>query len=398
MTRLPDEAALEEAFLRCKRCGNCLEACPVYGAALLETLGPRARVALAEAYLSGELGAADAEEALFACALCLACRDACQNGVPTDGVILAARARLAGERPSPRLLAAAHRLLGRPVLPLALKRLALGVALGRPPRAPRMSFRGAAVACGPAAGKGGPGAPPVQFFVGCLLNHLYPEAARAVTHTLLAAGMRVEIPEGQGCCGAPFFGLGAFEEGFAFAAASAAAFQGDGPVVVGCGLGCEALGGAAAGAGASPEALSPRIRCYSELLLKHGEELLSRCALPEERVVTWHDPCRLRRGRGVWREPREILRRIRGVRFVEMEGAEVCCGRGGGLPLRQPGIYRRIGRRKAVAVIKSGAQVVVTECPHCMVGLEEALRAVGAPVRVAHIAQVVAEALPGARA
>lgn len=398
MTRLPDEAALEEAFLRCKRCGNCLEACPVYGAALLETLSPRARVALAGAYLSGELSAADVEESLFACALCLACRDACQNGVPTDGVILAARARLAGERPGSRLLRAAHRLLGRPALPLALKRLALGVVLGRAVRAPGASFRGAGAACGPAAGEEGPGAPPVQFFVGCLLNHLYPEAARAVVHTLVAAGMRVEIPEGQGCCGAPFFGLGAFEEGVAFAAASAAVFQGGGPVVVGCGPGCEALGETAAGAGAPLEGLSRRIRCYSELLLEHGEELLSRCALPEERVVTWHDPCQLRRGRGIRREPREILRRIRGVRFVEMEGAEVCCGRGAGLPLRHPELYRRIGRRKAVAVIKSGAQIVVTECPHCMVGLEEALRSAGAPVRVVHIAQVVAEALPGTRA
>jgi len=390
MTHFPDKDELAEGFLRCKRCGSCREVCPVFDATILETYSPRGIVALAEAYLAGELPASAAKDALYACTLCLACRDECSNAVPIDGVILSARAALAGEIGTPRSLRFALWLLGRPSLPAPLKRLALtlasNVGRGSLPKMPPASFRRGPEAYGPQDGR------PVQFFVGCLLNHIYPGAAVAVARTLAAAGLRVEIPSGQGCCGAPCFSWGAVCDGAEWAAANAAALDGTSPVVAACAAGGLTLGETYAGLGDKEAGLSARVTSYSQLLLENVQKL--RGEMPGEVTVTWHDPCSLRRGRGVWREPREILRQLPGVRFVEMENADTCCGGEALSPFRMTDVLDRMGRAKAAAIVKSGAEVVATECPSCMMRLEAALWRAGSRAQVVHLAELVEMTIP----
>ena len=110
------------------------------------------------------------------------------------------------------------------------------------------------------------------------------------------------------------------------------------------------------------------------------------------RVVTYHSSCHLRAA-GVSREPRDVLRRLPGARYVEMADADRCAGGAGTFLVKNFPLSQQIFERKRRAVTDSGAGVVATSCPACMIRLRAGLNDT---VRVAHVAQLAdeAEALP----
>jgi glycolate oxidase iron-sulfur subunit len=106
-------------------------------------------------------------------------------------------------------------------------------------------------------------------------------------------------------------------------------------------------------------------------------------------TVTYHDPCHLNRGQGIRDAPREVLRAIPHVDFVEMEDADRCCGGGGTFSLTHYDISKEIGKKKANCIAATGADVVATSCPSCMMQLEDMLRRNGLPQKVMHVAQLL---------
>ncbi len=395
--------AWRENLARCLRCGLCREVCPAFRATASERFSPRGRLALLEAYLEGgPLGGglgAPFYEALDYCLSCRACAERCPSGVAGDVLVLAAREaglcrgglpffkswayRLALGRPRllaflTRLLYAAQRLR---LLPVALRLLGLPPRLALPPLE-RRPFGAGAPAIVPAKGerKGR-----VTYFVGCGTDYLYPATARAVVELLTRAGYDVAIPEGRRCCGIPALANGDFGLARKLAARNVKALAGDEPIVVDCGSCGTMLNYYYSDVLEVPGAASFKERVVDFTELVPPEVVAERA----DGRVAYHDPCHLARGLGVTAQPRTLLNKIGRLVELEAPGAVTCCGGAGAYGLTHDDVFARIGGEKADAVAASGAPVVATGCPACVLYINEALRRRGVKAEARHTAEVL---------
>jgi glycolate oxidase iron-sulfur subunit len=251
----------------------------------------------------------------------------------------------------------------------------------------------------------------VLYFHGCATNYLFGEIGRAVLAVLPRMGVQVETPGGQGCCGVPIFLSGAREASLACIRKVVEGFAREDvdAVVVDCAtcgvalrkeyphmlrelrdLGEEVDDGLVAAA----ELLASKTRDVTAFIGEYLEWL------PEARPsagrvrVTYHDPCHLFKGQGVGPVPRALLRKLPHVEFVEMEGADACCGGGGSFQVEHPEISAAITRRKVENIHATGAEVVATGCPGCRLTIGAHLDP-GRRIRVLHPVQLVEAALTG---
>ena len=109
--------------------------------------------------------------------------------------------------------------------------------------------------------------------------------------------------------------------------------------------------------------------------------------------VTFHDSCHLKKSLGVSVQPRELVRMNKGYTLVEMPEPDSCCGCGGSFTLTHYDISQKIGQRKRENIIASGADVVATGCPACMMQLSDMLARNNDGVRVKHAIEIYAESL-----
>jgi Fe-S oxidoreductase len=124
-----------------------------------------------------------------------------------------------------------------------------------------------------------------------------------------------------------------------------------------------------------------------------------RFRMRREVVVTYHDPCILSRYLCLTEEPREILRSIEGVVFNDVERCKgewsTCCGGGGGFEVIFPEISHTIAANRVEELLKTGASVIVTSCPGCLIQLREGVKKLKAKeVQVMDMAQLLHSALP----
>jgi len=124
-----------------------------------------------------------------------------------------------------------------------------------------------------------------------------------------------------------------------------------------------------------------------------------RFRLPQEVTVTYHDPCVLSRNLYVTEAPREILRSIEGVRFAEVERNNkewsTCCGGGGGFEVIFPEISHTLATNRVRELLNTGASLIVTSCPGCLIQLREGVKELNAEgVQVLDMAQLLRNALP----
>jgi len=123
-----------------------------------------------------------------------------------------------------------------------------------------------------------------------------------------------------------------------------------------------------------------------------------RFRLPREVVVTYHDPCILSRYLCLTEEPREILRSIEGVVFVDVERNKeewsTCCGGGGGFEVIFPEISHTIAANRVEELLKTNASIIVTSCPGCLIQLRGGVKKLKArDVKVMDMAQLLHSAL-----
>ncbi len=254
----------------------------------------------------------------------------------------------------------------------------------------------------------------VGFFVGCATNLIYPETGRAIIAFLARSGVDVVTPGNQGCCGAPAFNAGDYVTGRELARKNIEVFRlaEVNAVVTGCAscglsfkreyeetLGIE--GGFGIPVFDFTEFLALRGSAGRDAPTAHDtsaaggatadERFATRADTGSGRLrVTYHEPCHLSRGQGITEEPRTMIRTLPWVEFVEMQDSDRCCGGGGSFNLTHYDLAAAIGERKAEAIRTTGADVVVTECPACVIQLKDMVARCSLDVEVLSIADLLA--------
>jgi len=231
------------------------------------------------------------------------------------------------------------------------------------------------------------------FMVTCLGDVFYPEVGEKIVRLLRRLSVTVEFPGGQTCCGLPLFNSGHHGEAAAVARRTVELFAGAEHVVVpsgSCawmvkheypGLMAEAAGRAAA------ERLAGRTSELSQFLVKVLGRRKFRSAV--QGAVTYHDSCHLLRGLHESESPRALLRDLAGARFVELPGADECCGFGGSFSVRLPEVSSSILDKKLANVEASGAECVVACDAGCLMQMRGGLSRRGSRVRALHLAEVL---------
>ena len=406
----------------CVHCGFCLPTCPTYSLWGQEMDSPRGRIHLVEqAAHSGVLPESTVGH-LDACLGCMACVTACPSGVKYDRIIETARAqvethhrRTRVERllrasifalfPYPRRLRAMRgplRAYQRSGLQRVVRRSGLLERLPSVLRtmegvAPAIRKRKPLPALVPAQGER---RAVVGMLTGCVQREFFPDVNVATARVLAAEGCEVVIPPTQSCCGALSVHSGRDDEARRFARRLLDDFADAGVeyVVVnsaGCGSSMKeyaALLAADPSYAHRAEEFAAKVRDVTEILVELGP-VAERHPLPVS--VAYHDACHLAHAQGVRTPPRELLAAVPELTLNEISEGGMCCGSAGVYNLLQPEPARQLGDRKAGHVATTGADLLVTANPGCLLQITSALRRAGTSIATAHTVEVLDASIAG---
>ncbi len=355
----------------CYQCGTCTATCP-WTSVRDESLRKMLRLA--------QLGVGGLEgDFLWLCTTCRACTARCPRGVDIPTVIRTARSFVAAVGAEPDRLKTVRAQLASVRNPWG----------GNPEERTRWT-EGLAV---PRFEKG----MDLLLFVGCTAAYdpRIRTVARALTRILGAAGVRFGIlGNEEACCGDPALRIGDAALFESLADQNIAMFRDRGVehVVAISPHSYEALKHEYPKRGASFE-----VEHYTQLLARLLDEDRVRLKTDGPVPVTYHDPCYLGRYNGVYEEPRKVLESIPGVRLAEMERSRadsLCCGGGGGRIFLETPPGQRFSDLRIAQAERTGAQVLASACPYCVLNLEDSSKTVGTSgLRVRDVAEYVAERL-----
>ena len=417
-----------EGVNQCVHCGLCLASCPTFAELGTEMDSPRGRIFLVKSLAEGRIGLSDPTvEHLSLCLDCRACETVCPAGVPYGQLIEAAKAEIERQRPGglgrrafrwlnfglllghPRALALAGaglRLYQASGLQALVRRTGLARLLPGTlsaweallPPMPAAADRAPLPALTPAEG---PRRARVAMLTGCVQSIVFGAHNRATARVLALNGCDVLAPE-QGCCGALNAHGGDHARAVAMARRTIETFEAAGAEAVivntsGCSAHMKAYGTLLASEPAWAERAARFARTVQDLAEFLAREPLRPPLQPVPMTVTYHDPCHVVHGQKIRRQPRELLAQIPGLRVVDLPESDWCCGSAGIYNLTQPEMADRLLRRKVRNVESTGADVVVTANPGCILQIQAGLRARGRELSVLHLVEVLDKAYAGGR-
>lgn len=417
----------EEKLHNCVHCGFCLPVCPTYKRLGDEADSPRGRLHFMRALVEGRIEADSPtlSRHMDRCLGCRACESVCPSGVEYGRLLEGVReattkARKPGllSRMLPKLMAKpallspamaftrAIRSTGLPAvvaerLPsegvLGQARLGFGMVAATTSPGFLTGSR-AGVRAGEPTNEGettlGRGAR-TAMLTGCVQEGLLGRVNRATARVMEANGFSLVTVEDQGCCGAIHAHTGDLEGARDLARQNIRAFEG---------MELDIVAVNAAGCGASlkeyphlladdeeyarrAKALAAKVRDVSELL---GVPGLKRGA-PLSLSVTYDAPCHLLHAQKVAEEPLALLASIPGLEMLPLPGHDECCGGAGIYGITHPELGGQISQDKVQAILNTGAQVVATGNPGCMMQIGAGLLAAGADVDVVHPIELLDE-------
>lgn len=441
-------------IMNCMHCGFCLPACPTYRVTGKETQSPRGRIALMKGAALGQLALDEEfERNMYDCLGCRACETACPAGVPYGTMIEDAREAVEDRKLAEQGMPLVKKLVFRGLFPHAGRMKALGTilwgaqALGLQKLADKTGLIGilpremaemqksvqtvaspfarakrkrmvpaerraatvsdaagtaTADSIGTAAIVSDTGVKPLKvgFFTGCIMDVMFYETNQATAKLLAKAGCDVFFTESQTCCGALHAHSGYKDGAKELAMRNIEAFER---------AGVDYIVNNAGGCGAALKeyhhwfhndsvwkeramAFVAKMRDANELLAELPPLAFSK---PVNTTVTYQDSCHLANGQGVRNQPRQLIRSIPGVNFVEMKGADSCCG--------SAGIYNITNYDKSMEILDAkmpdaamtGAQILVTSNPGCLLQMRQGIIRAGLQDRMEaiHIMDLLERAL-----
>lgn len=411
---------------RCVHCGLCLNACPTYRELGVEMDSPRGRIYQMAQVAAGAPVSPSYVEHIGLCLGCRACESACPSGVEYGRMLEAARAHIAAAAPPPGPARFLRRFLLARVLPSPLLLAAAGSLLWLyqasgiarvvrgsgflklftrlrmleqlTPAAEVPFFFGKIGKTFPARG---PRRHRVAFLAGCVAGVSFARLNEATVRVLCRNGCEVAVPEGQTCCGALALHAGLREDARRMARRNIDVFlaaEWDAVVTnaAGCGAAMKEYHELLAG---DPR-YAEKARRFSALV-KDATEFLAGIELNREMgavnaTVTYQDSCHLAHGQRVRTAPRKLLEAVPGLILREMALSDACCG--------SAGIYNVVHNELAMSILEAkmghanatGAGILVTANPGCMLQLRAGARLYGRGQRVAHAIEILDEAYAAA--
>ena len=389
------ERLSDDDLATCVHCGLCLDACPTFRITGLETESPRGRIYLMTQWKRGTMEF-DEEQVkhIDLCLGCRTCEGVCPSGVPYGRIIEAGRADVeAARRPSLKRTVsrvALRQLVGHPTrLRFAgnATRFAQRLGLTSAVRSGRMLPPLRARFCPPdgnVANAFGERKYRVAFLVGCVMPIMYPQSHYAAVKLLQLAGCEVWFPPEERCCGALFAHNGDLAGAERLREHNSRVYDSEE---------FDALVVDSAGCGAHLKDFYPALKGR----VKDLTEWLTEVGLPEpERElkvrVTYQDACHLAHAQKVKKQPRDLLKSLPGIDWVEMRHADICCGAAGLYSTLEPNMSARILDEKMDDVLATNADVLSVANPGCQMQLEFGLRARNSPMKVEHVAQTLMRA------
>jgi len=240
----------------------------------------------------------------------------------------------------------------------------------------------------------------IGYFVGCGMDILKQEAARATFRLLLKTAKTVFVM-GNCCCGLPAWSYGDVKSAQRLAEKNL-------QLISSCN--CDLIVTDCSSCASylkkldrifeeddesytKAKTVALQVQDFVEFM---ANEKPSTRLLSEKTAVTYHDPCHASRGQSLIEEPREILKRYPGIELREMEEADWCCGGAGAYAFSHFDLAQTVLNRKIDNIRKTEADLVVTSCPACIMHLSFGLRKHGLNMKVRHLSEVIDNSFGGA--
>ena len=417
---------------QCMHCGLCLPTCPTYDATKLERNSPRGRIALMRAIADDRLAATKAfADEMYFCLGCLACMTACPAGVNYAELFEHARA----EAEEARVLDSPKRNLIRAFtvkwlfmeharLQWAGKALRLYQQLGLqtlvrksgvlkllPKRlrdlesiTPTIQPEFSAELIAPITPAVGERKYRVAMLTGCAQDLIFSDINRDTVEVLARNGCEVVTPPDQQCCGSLHAHNGEWTLAQHLARGQINQFPPEkfDAIITNAG-GCGSHLKHYRKLLADDPACRDRAQAW-DLKVKDIHEWLAQIGVQPSgefggadlqvgpTVVTYHESCHLCHGQKITSQPRELLKAIPGLRLVELPESSWCCGSAGIYNLVQPEMADQLLDRKLKHIRSTGATIVATGNPGCLLQLINGAKKIGMQLRVAHPVSLLAEA------
>lgn len=390
---------------QCDRCGACLTVCPLFGVKDIESASARGKNTITSGLMLGLLKpSAELLKAVNFCLLCRACVEYCPSKVKTDEAMIAVRQHLATRKIGPgiKYKALGGLMKNRTLVKMSAKALGImrkagvnrfvphGMAPSEFTRKQYLaSFAGPAALGSPAphSGLSAASKSKIAYFLGCGMRMMFPDAV-AETKNILCAVSEPQFVDNV-CCGLPHLAHGLRSDFLELAKENIRLYEQAQTIVCDC-ASCSGTLKHIAGFLADDPLWKERAAAFSDKVMDLCEYLSNIGYTPRQRVaakITFHEPCHLGRGQGLRRQPRDLLKAT--GNYVEMQSADTCCGGAGSFHMDYPDIANALVDQKREHIEQSGARIVVTECPVCLVQMHKAAARSGGKFKALHISQVI---------
>lgn len=243
----------------------------------------------------------------------------------------------------------------------------------------------------------------VYIFITCLVDTFFPKVGESMVKVLKDLGVEVDFIEEQTCCGQPAYNSGYQEDAGAVAERFLSIFDkalkddADRDTYIVCPSGsCTSM-----------------VKVFYQDLFKNSPELLEKVSYIKQKtyefseflvevlkivdlgakyhgVITYHDSCHMLRELRINEAPRELINSVKGVKFIEMEMHDACCGFGGTFSIKFPKVSVSMLDEKINCIVNSGADTVVSADMGCLMNIGGALSRRNIPIKVMHLAELLA--------
>jgi len=414
-------------ILNCMHCGFCLPACPTYRHTSMEYASPRGRIALMKGVAKGDLSVNEEfEQNMYLCLGCRACETACPAGVPYGSLVETAREIVEDNKKEKAKYPVIRTVVFEKLFKNPKRMKQLGTALWAAqttglqtladktglvnllPRPMAEMQKAVDKVASPWERKkriplmksSQDKALKIGFFTGCIMDVMFYETNQATARLLQKAGCDVVFVEDQACCGALHAHSGEKDGAIELAKRNIEAFENSE---------VDFIVNNAGGCGAAlkeyhhwfhdqPQWKERAMKFVSKM--RDANELLAE--LPpiqfSKRLdvrVTYQDSCHLAHGQGVKNQPRQLLKSIPGVEYVEMRDADSCCGSAGIYNITNYDMSMQILDSKMEHVKDTKAHYIVTSNPGCLLQMKNGIIRAGMQEKMeaVHIMDLLARAL-----